>query len=404
MARFSQSFLRSLTQPSFQEGLFTAARGIGETPGLLRQQQQQREEMEKLRGMGSVERAEFMAGRARTPEELMRAEASKTAAVKQSSLESLRGLEAARQAAETNEEKLRIENIMSRVAVQAGVDPSTITGRTQEEQDDALRRENARVSAQLNKINLETKQREQQEDALQEAYFAVPEGSREAFEKNLIDSGFASVIQDIKEEKLRKETANLNYTNALQKKQDVDAQKKTALATKELESSIDNSNIDKALKTNLKERLSMIKQPNFEAGETWNSGEKENAIREFNAINDLLSRAVVSQSNEKRRLADRISRLKDGAAKYVPSETAIKSFQGRFLAGGGTGARVDREEAVQMARQQALAPLLAEIEILEQQLGQLNTTNVDSDSDESNDVDEEGAQTVGRFTVKVEGS
>ena len=387
MARFSQSFLRSLTQPSFQEGLFTAARGIGETPGLLRQQQQQREEMEKLRGMGAVERAEFMAGRASTPEELMRAEASKTAALKQSGLESLRGLEAARQAAETNEEKLRIENIMSRVAVQAGVDPSTITGRTQEEQDDALRRENARVSAQLNKINLETKQREQQEDALQEAYFAVPEGSREAFEQNLIDSGFASVIQDIKEEKLRKETANLNYTNALQKKQDVDAQKKTALATKELESSIDNSNIDEALKTNLKERLSMVKQPNFEAGETWNSGEKENAIREFNAINDLLSRAVVSESNEKRRLADRINRLKDGAAKYVPSETAIKSFEG-FL--------TSREEAVQMARQQALAPLLAEIEILEQQLGQLNTTNADSDPDAPNDADEEETQTTGR--------
>jgi len=395
MARFSQQFLRSMTQPSFQEGLFTAARGLGETQGLLRQQQQQREEMQKLRGMSAVERAEFMTERARTPEELMQAEASKTAALKQSGLESLRSLEAARQAAETIEEKKRIENIMSRVAVQAGVDPASISGRTQEEQDDALRRENARVSAQLSKINLETKQREQQEDALQEAYFAVPEGSREAFEQNLIDSGFASVIQDIKEEKLRKETANLNYTNALQRKQDADAQKKSALATSELQSSIDNSNIDEALKTNLKERLSRIKQPNFEMGETWNSGEKENAIREFNAINDLLSRAVVSQSNEKRRLADRINRLKDGAAKYVPSETAIKGFEGFFTS---------REKAVQMARQQALAPLLAEIEILEQQLGQFDITNADSDSDESNDADEEGTQTVGRFKVKVEGS
>ena len=386
MAKFSQTFLQGLLQPSYQEGLFTAARGIGTAPGLQRQQQQQQEEMQKLRGMGAVERAEFMAGRAKTPEELMQAEAAKTAAVKQSSLESLRGLEAARQAAKTPEEKLRIENIMSRVAVQAGVDPSTITGRTQAEQDEALRRENARVSAQINAINLETKQREQQEDALQEAYFAVPESSREAFEQNLIDSGFASVIQDIKEEKLRKETANLNYTNALQRKQDSDAQKKTALATSDLESSINNSNIDEGLKTNLKERLSRIKQPDFEAGETWNSGDKENAIREFNAINNLLSQAVVTEANNKRRDADRLNRLKDFVAKYVPTETAIASFEGFFTS---------REEAVRMARQQALAPLMLEIEMLEK-----GTESVDN----LPTSDEEGKQTVGRFTVTVEES
>ena len=384
MAKFSQAFLQGLLQPSYQEGLFTAARGIGQAPGLRRQQQQQQEEIQKLRGMGAVERAEFMAGRAKTPEELMQAEAAKTAAVKQGSLESLRGLEAARQAAETPEEKLRIEKIMSRVAVQAGVDPSTITGRTQAEQDEALRRENAKVSAQISAINLEAKQREQQENALQEAYFAVPESSREAFEKNVSESGFASVIQDVKEEKLRKETANLNYENALQRKQDNDAQKKTSLAVSELNTSIDAANIDTDLKKNLKERLSRIKQPNFEAGETWNSGDKENAIREFNTVNDLLSRAVVSQTNEKRRRLDRINRLKDAVAKYVPTETAIKSFEGFFTS---------REEAIQEARQQALAPLLAEIQSLEQ---------VTESVDDLPTTDEEGTQTIGRF--KVQGS
>jgi hypothetical protein len=38
MARFSQSFLRSLTQPSFQEGLFTAARQLGGLRGQLEQE------------------------------------------------------------------------------------------------------------------------------------------------------------------------------------------------------------------------------------------------------------------------------------------------------------------------------------------------------------------------------
>jgi hypothetical protein len=214
----------------------------------------------------------------------------------------------------------------------------------------------------------------------------VPENSREEFEKNLTDSGFASVIQDVKEEKLRRETANLNYTNALQRKQDSDAQKKTALATSDLESSIDSANIDADLKKNLKERLSRIKQPDFEAGETWNSGDKENAIREFNAVNDILSRAVVSQANEKRRQTDRINRLKDAVAKYVPTESAIDNFDffGR-----------SREDAIQMARQQALAPLLAEIKMLEE-----GTESVE----DLPTTDEEGTQTVGRFKVKVEGS
>jgi hypothetical protein len=382
MAKFSQTFLQSMLQPSYQEGLFTAARGVGAAPGLRRQQQQQEEDMQKLRGMGAVERAEFMAQKAKTPQELMKAETAKTSAVKQGSLESLRGLEAARQAAKTTEEKKRIEQIMSRVAVQAGIDPSTITGRTQTEQDEALRRENAKVSSEINTINLEAKQREQQENALQEAYFAVPENSRESFEKNVVDAGFGSVIEGVKEEKLRKETANLNYTNTLQRKQDSDAQKKTELSTSNLSTSIDSSNIDVDLKKNLKERLSRIKQPDFEAGETWNTGDKENAIREFNAVNDLLSRAVVSQTNEKRRRLDRINRLRDVVAKYVPTETAIASFKGFFT---------NREDAINMARQQALAPLLLEIQALEQ-----GTESVE----DSPAVDKEGTKTVGRFKVQ----
>tara|TARA_R100001480_G_scaffold60983_1_gene73544 strand:+ start:367 stop:1542 length:1176 start_codon:yes stop_codon:yes gene_type:complete len=357
VARFGQQFLAGLLRPSYEQGMFTVGAELGALPARRRELQKQQEEMQKLRGMGAVERAEFMAQRAQTPDELLKAEAAKDSAMKQSAMQSLRGLEAARQAAETDEEKLRIENIMTRVAVQAEVDPASIAGRTQKEKDAVLRRENAKVSAELNAINLQAKQREQQEDALKEAYFSVPENSREAFEKNLTDSGFSSVIQDVKAEKLREETANLNYVNALQRKQDSDAQKATSLATSALESSIDSSNIDTDLKKNLKERLSRIKQPNFEAGETWNSGDKENAIREFNAINNLLSQAVVTEATNKRREADRLKRLKDYVAKYVPTESAIDEFDGFFTS---------REDAIKMAREQALAPLLAEIKLLEE--------------------------------------
>jgi len=44
MAKFSQTFLQGLLQPSYQEGLFTAARGIGAAPQMRALQQQQQTE------------------------------------------------------------------------------------------------------------------------------------------------------------------------------------------------------------------------------------------------------------------------------------------------------------------------------------------------------------------------
>jgi len=293
MAKFSQTFLQGLLQPSYQEGLFTAARGIGQAPGLQRQQQQQQEEMQKLRGMGAVERAEFMAGRAKTPEELMQAEAAKTSAVKQSSLESLRGLEAARQAAKTPEEKLRIEKIMARVAVQAGVDPSTIAGRTQAEQDAVDQRE-------LRQIQLSDKQRQQQEAAITQAYYAVPEKSREAFEKNAEQSGFGNVIDELREDKKRDELFALELANASTQAKENAAMRKAPLPDSELRARINESNIDPELKAQYISELNDIKQPDFEAGETWNPGERklaEEAMRSLNtAVRNEVGREIARKS------------------------------------------------------------------------------------------------------------
>ena len=249
--------------------------------------------MQKLRGMGAVERAEFMAGRAKTPEELMQAEAAKTSAVKQSSLESLRGLEAARQAAKTPEEKLRIEKIMARVAVQAGVDPSTIAGRTQAEQDAVDQRE-------LRQIQLSDKQRQQQEAAITQAYYAVPEKSREAFEKNAEQSGFGNVIDELREDKKRDELFALELANASTQAKENAAMRKAPLPDSELRARINESNIDPELKAQYISELNDIKQPDFEAGETWNPGERklaEEAMRSLNtAVRNEVGREIARKS------------------------------------------------------------------------------------------------------------
>lgn len=59
MAKFSQAFLQSMLQPSYQEGLFTAARGIGQAPALRMQQQQQQAEQQQLAAMDPMQRFNF---------------------------------------------------------------------------------------------------------------------------------------------------------------------------------------------------------------------------------------------------------------------------------------------------------------------------------------------------------
>ena len=48
MAKFSQAFLQSMTQPAYQEGLFTAARNLGGLPGRIREEQETRATQESL--------------------------------------------------------------------------------------------------------------------------------------------------------------------------------------------------------------------------------------------------------------------------------------------------------------------------------------------------------------------
>jgi hypothetical protein len=48
MAKFSRTFLQGLLQPSYQEGLFTAAQGIGQAPQMRALQQQQQAELQRF--------------------------------------------------------------------------------------------------------------------------------------------------------------------------------------------------------------------------------------------------------------------------------------------------------------------------------------------------------------------
>jgi hypothetical protein len=49
MAKFSQAFLQGLLNPSYQQGLFEAARGLGQTPGIMRMERQRVERQAEIK-------------------------------------------------------------------------------------------------------------------------------------------------------------------------------------------------------------------------------------------------------------------------------------------------------------------------------------------------------------------
>ena len=82
MAKFSQTFLQGLLQPSYQQGLFTAAKQAAQLPGQLQQQQAQQQQMQALRNATPMQRAQVAMQTAKTPAQINAAQAQMDAAKK----------------------------------------------------------------------------------------------------------------------------------------------------------------------------------------------------------------------------------------------------------------------------------------------------------------------------------
>ena len=80
MAKFSQTFLQGLLQPSYQQGLFTAAKQAGQLPGQLQQQQMQQQQMQALRNATPMQRAQYAMQTAQSPAQIAAAQKQMDAA------------------------------------------------------------------------------------------------------------------------------------------------------------------------------------------------------------------------------------------------------------------------------------------------------------------------------------
>jgi hypothetical protein len=317
MARFGREFVRAATQPQFAQGLFTAAQQIGSAPARRRQ-------MGMLRDMTPVEQADYFASIATTPDQMLQAQQLKTSAVKQArdaeelaARTTFNSLEAARQAETDPEKKKKIEARMIELAPKAGIDPITISGRTQREEDQELQREFLRNRA-------EDERRTKQETAIAEAYYAVPEESREQFESNVRNSGFGSVIDAIREDRKRGELVDLQLNNARTQAAENVAMRKAPLPTDSTRTRLEEADINPEIKDYLLSRLNDITQPNFEAEETWNPGERNQALTALTSINSGIRQAIITEGTRKESIRREIRELEELLTR-APTDEQIKA-------------------------------------------------------------------------------
>ena len=163
MAKFSQTFLQGLLQPTYQQGLFDVARSVGQAPAVMGLQRRREEEAAKFKTMGPVDQADYMLSRAKTPQQIASAQALKSTAVKTGSQTSVANLELARQQAlmsGNEEEARRIEGIMKRVAVEGNLGSTVLSGISGKTDKEIKARNDAAYTVKVREANEAATERE----------------------------------------------------------------------------------------------------------------------------------------------------------------------------------------------------------------------------------------------------
>ena len=129
MAKFSQAFLQGLLQPSYQQGLFEAAKGLGQAPGIMAMQKRREEEQNQIK--------QLMTGASSTAAQ--RVQQLRQMAVQTNSLEQRRKYTAAADALENSVKTKGIQDISVLMGeLEKAVNPTQIDALQQQISDLAV--------------------------------------------------------------------------------------------------------------------------------------------------------------------------------------------------------------------------------------------------------------------------
>lgn len=295
MARFGQRLIQGLTQPSFGQGLFEAARGIGMAPGLMAQEN-------KMAQMGPVDLARYAeqeAMKTGDATKVLQAQQVTRGVVQQQTQSSLNQLDAVRQQAVQKgniAEAESVEEIMERVSSEAGLDPSKITGRTAKE------------------IGLIKGQREAN---FVRAYYNVKPENLNQFVAAAREAGFGPAIQKLEDDRVKRDE---NTRKIFEGKKD----KTTPLPITGVENRLEG--LPAELQEDLKQRINDVKnlEPNFAEGGTWTQGGRKNAEAQLLAIENQITSYKISRlqklNTTRRQLQGQINSVRSRLNKLVAKD------------------------------------------------------------------------------------
>tara|TARA_R110001606_G_scaffold143517_1_gene282824 strand:- start:10 stop:1797 length:1788 start_codon:yes stop_codon:yes gene_type:complete len=128
MARFGQEFIRSLTNPSYSEGLFQLGGAIGSTPSRVMEEKKEREAIGMMRGMSPLERADYQIKTAETAADLVAAQDARTRVLAAEGTKSMDAI-LTQMNSETDPQRIKeLQEALNATARQTGNNTSTTAG------------------------------------------------------------------------------------------------------------------------------------------------------------------------------------------------------------------------------------------------------------------------------------
>ena len=293
MAKFSQAFLQGLLQPTYQQGLFEAAKGLGQAPGLMAMQQRREATQAQVQQLlqanannptelARLEQQYRLQGKTDIADMFAKASVSAKGLLQQQGSESISVIQQQLMQESDPTRMQQLEDAMIAVARQTGQqDPSALIGTSNKIQD-------ART---VRKIKLD----ERREKAISDAYYAVSSEAKEEFIQNAKKAGYADIIRLL-------ETDRLKHEDYLEKREKARSDARAPLDIPSIEERI--ADLPENLQQDFKARLEEIKQsePNFENGGTWMGNERERAWRKLDSLSRDIGSAkgdILSRSNSR---------------------------------------------------------------------------------------------------------
>ena len=128
MAKFGQSFVQSLTQPGYSQGMFDLGTALGQAPAAAKEKREREGMLAQIKDMTPLETADYMVGKAKTEEQMLAAKTARDSALKTSGVQSIDVMQQ-QLLTETDPVRMQeLENAMVAVGKQTGNDVSKYSG------------------------------------------------------------------------------------------------------------------------------------------------------------------------------------------------------------------------------------------------------------------------------------